>query len=981
MPVHRLLPVLLGALIACGGSNPQPAPAPEPAPAPAPSPEPAPAPEPKPAPNPPPAPPAEQPPAKPNIDPGRANPPDVSIRPEPAPKPRERVAPPELAAERGLMALSSTNADAFHRNHPEADGRGILLGVLDTGIDPTVPGLTTTTTGERKVLDLRDFSGEGAVPLERLTPRGDTLLVGSQRLTGYSRVAALATGGAVYGGTIAEIRLGEPPAADLNGNGTARDTLAVVLVKATDGWGLLADTDGDGSLANEKPVHDYLVAGETFGWHRRGGSAPVAIAVNVAEADGRPTLDLFFDTSSHGTFVSGVAAGHNIYGVEGFDGVAPGAQLIGLKIANNAQGGITTTGSMIRAVDYAIKFAERRRMPLVLNMSFGVGNELEGRADIDLALDSILAQHPELVFAVSAGNDGPGLSTVGFPGSASRVLTAGATLPGVFLPPRFGNQPPDQLASFSSRGGELAKPDLIAPGFAYSTVPEFNRGDEIKEGTSFSSPHIAGLVVLLRSALKQENLDADARSIKQALMVTARPQSAYPFIEEGAGIPDVEAALAWLRQRRRLPEVTVRPAGANGPTAAFRRRGLASPGDTLQAFDIVRTDAGGSATFTLRSDASWLAAPRTVTVAGGKARVTLRYRAAELKAPGVYSGVVSGWTSDTLAGPAFRMVNTVVVPFPAATADLVSSARLEPGAERRGLFLADSARPFAVRIATWSPMQAVLAALHEPNGQPYRGAPQRQASADSGAAVFRVDARDVVPGAYEATAVGFPTMGATVSIHVDQAPFRLAATTSAGKVDAALANVTSRPATAKVGLVLAGVEQVRTIESRGGDTVRVPLTAPTWATRVAVDLEMAPTQWERFTDFGVTLFAPNGQQIAKLPLNYAFGRLQTDLGENHAEQPMTLTLFPGLAVPGSKEPWTARISVRFYADSAEKLAAHAALASSVTVGPGETQTVTLERPQTPWPLAADFRPLGLLVAQSGGQRWTREFGLDIGSAR
>jgi hypothetical protein len=327
------------------------------------------------------------------------------------------------------------------------------------------------------------------------------------------------------------------------------------------------------------------------------------------------------------------------------------------------------------------------------------------------------------------------------------------------------------------------------------------------------------------------------------------------------------------------------------------------------------------------------------------------------------------------------MVNTVVIPYPAATADLISSARLEPGAERRGLFLADSARPFAVRIATWSPMQAVLAALHEPNGQPYRGAPQRQASADTGAAVFRVDARDVVPGAYEAAAVGFPTMGATVSIHVDQAPFRLGATGAAGKVSAALANLTSRPATAKVGLVLAGMEQIRPIESHGGDTVRVPLTAPTWAKSVAVDVEMAPAQWERFTDFGVTLFAPNGQQIAKLPLNYAFGRLQTDLGENHPEQPMTLMLFPGLAVPGSNELWKARVSVRFYADTAEKLAAHAALGTSVALGPSETKTIALEQPRAPWPMSAGYHPLGLLVAQSGEQRWTREFGLDSGSAQ
>ena len=62
----------------------------------------------------------------------------------------------------------------------------------------------------------------------------------------------------------------------------------------------------------------------------------------------------------------------------GFDGVAPGAQLLGLKIALSAQGSVSTTGAMLRAMDYAIRFAESRRLPLVLNLSFGVGNEHRG---------------------------------------------------------------------------------------------------------------------------------------------------------------------------------------------------------------------------------------------------------------------------------------------------------------------------------------------------------------------------------------------------------------------------------------------------------------------------------------------------------------------------------------------------------------------------------------------------------------------------
>src|SRR5256885_15177922 len=145
----------------------------------------------------------------------------------------------------------------------------------------------------------------------------------------------------------------------------------------------------------------------------------------------RSTLFPYTTLFRSGTHVAGIAAGHNLYNVQGFDGVAPGAQLIALKIANNARGGISVNGSMVRAMEYAARFAAQRNLPLVLNMSFGVGNEQEGRAVIDSLVNVFLTAHPDVVFAISAGNDGPGLSTMGFPGSADLALSVGALYPGV----------------------------------------------------------------------------------------------------------------------------------------------------------------------------------------------------------------------------------------------------------------------------------------------------------------------------------------------------------------------------------------------------------------------------------------------------------------------------------------------------------------------------------------------------------------------
>jgi hypothetical protein len=231
---------------------------------------------------------------KPNIDPGRLPPkepvpPTAASQPDPYDTIRP-VVPPDAAFAQGWMPLVSTGVNDFLQSHPTFDGRGVVIGILDTGIDPGIPGLSRTSTDSPKLLDLRDFSDEGAVPLRRITPVGDSVEFAGRRLRGFGRVAALNTQGPYYAGLISELPLGPPPASDLNGNGTVGDSLILVVTRASDGWVVFADTDGDGSFTGERPVHDYLVARESFGWAQRGRTPRITLAANFSGGAAEPRL-------------------------------------------------------------------------------------------------------------------------------------------------------------------------------------------------------------------------------------------------------------------------------------------------------------------------------------------------------------------------------------------------------------------------------------------------------------------------------------------------------------------------------------------------------------------------------------------------------------------------------------------------------------------------------------------------------------------
>ena len=916
-----------------------------------------------------------QPPA-PNVDPGRKDVPDVAVPPSAEPEraePTTPMAPADAALAKGWMPLAATGVPGFLRAHPEWDGRGVLIGILDSGIDAGVPGLQRTPTGSAKLLDLRDFSGEGAVPLTRLSPAGDSVRIGGIALGGMSRVRTLNTAGPYYGGIFRERPLGELPASDLNGDGDEQDSLAVLVTQASDGWIAMVDADGDGSLVGERPVHDYLHGRDTFGWAQPGQASPLTVAVNFTTANGVPSLDLFFDTSGHGTHVAGIAAGNDLYGVGGFDGVAPGAQLLGLKIANNAHGGVTVSGSMLRGIDYAIKFARSRQMPLVLNMSFGVGNEMEGTARIDLLVDSILAANPDVPFAISASNDGPGLSTLGFPGSADRALTVGATFPLSFLDGAPTDGRPDPVAYFSARGGELAKPDIVTPGVAYSSVPRWATGDERKGGTSMASPHAAGLLALLRSAAAAEKQSPSALQLKQALMVTARPLPGATYLDQGTGTPNIGAAWAWLSGWRAVPQVRIRAVGGTGVTAAYRT--LASAADSTQRFQLERAAADSPISVTLRSDSPWLIAPASLELAAGVTEVTLRYRTEQLGAPGAHVGVVTGWGPDTLVGPLFRLVNTLIVPVPADTS--VGPVALDAGGTARVFFAVDSGRPFAVRVASDDNGPTLLGALFTPGGRP--GLDENVLGAGPAApAEFVVDASDTRTGLWEADALGSPVAPGAATVTVLTSSVRIGLKRDPKGVELSLDNRSRAVADLQVGVALVGAQRGALVPGKSSQPEEVAFTTPAWARELVIDADMPREMWPRFTDFAVALYDQSGRIVANEPMNYADVRLRTELTESLAGQTLTLRLVPAFGDTTATGLWALNVRIRLYADSLVPLDVSAGEETrNVRLTAGAHGAVRFQMAAPPWRMPEGFFPLAQAVVMDGDLRWTREAGLPV----
>jgi serine protease AprX len=277
-----------------------------------------------------------------------------------------------------------------------------------------------------------------------------------------------------------------------------------------------------------------------------------------------------YDDAGHGTFVAGLIAGDGTASLplDGggqatmqFRGVAPAANIVGIKVLDSSGEG--RTSSLVAGIAWAIAHKNQYGIR-VLNISIG-GDPVgpSGMDPIDLACEA--AWKSGIVVVCAAGNEGDfGMGGVLSPGNDPYVLTVGAT---------DTRQTPDAsddaVAAYSSWGptlfDEYAKPDIVAPGnrlislrvpgsyidtnFPANLIPvntyipaaaaDATPAYLMLSGTSTSTPVAAGAAALLL----QQNPRLSPDDVKVRLMDSADPISAASPYQDGAGMLDVPGAL------------------------------------------------------------------------------------------------------------------------------------------------------------------------------------------------------------------------------------------------------------------------------------------------------------------------------------------------------------------------------------------------------------------------------------------------------
>ena len=488
-------------------------------------------------------------------------------------KPASRMPGPDSSTrpEEGHLPLHRMHVPAFFSNHPKFDGRGVVVAVVDTTLDPLLPELQTALDLQGKSIPkFLDF-------LTALDPRDDASIAWIEM---KDRVEAV-NGQAVYRGLeyrtpadgvyrigLLEARaftrlLSAPPdvsAADRDGK---KQMLAVLADEGLET--VRVDVDGDRDLREERALRNYPVAFDVGLFGTDDPTTPlresVAFTVQVDAQQEFVAVNVLGDT--HATMVASTVAAESYFG-GALRGVAPAAQILSVSIADAA-----ASGQPIARPERYIIAAAYPKVDVIQSASGLHSLVNDGTRVLDLILDRLIERY-RTTFVTSVGNTPPSLNAADSPAGSNHAIGVGAYIPKETWRANLGVdvRRDEYLASYSSRGPSedgAMNVDVVAPTKAVAGAPRMKTTDNrvtpyalpagymVGGGTSQSSPFVSGAVALLISAAKQNGLPYDPWRLKKALAAGARLIPGYGVHEQGNGLIEVDAAWEALKTMKANP--------------------------------------------------------------------------------------------------------------------------------------------------------------------------------------------------------------------------------------------------------------------------------------------------------------------------------------------------------------------------------------------------------------------------------------------
>ncbi|MFF1516181.1 S8 family serine peptidase [Streptomyces sp. NPDC058305] len=463
-----------------------------------------------------------------------------------------------------------TGAVDFVKDHPKADGRGVTIGILDSGVDLGHPALQKTTTGERKIVDW--VTSTDPILDSDATWRPMITPVAGPTFT-YSGRTWTAPAGSYEISTFRESSTaGGDAKGDANRDGDTTDVWGVLYDPAA--GTVTVDLDNNGNFTDDKPMKPYK-DGFQIGYFGTDNPATDVVerqpfVVEIRKdvpmdpyggdwvGQKRDFVNIGVIESEHGTHVAGITSANGLFGGK-MNGAAPGAKIVSSR-ACTWTGGCTN----VALTEGMIDLVANRGVDIV-NMSIGGLPALNDGNNARSELYTRLIDTYGVQLVISAGNSGPGANTIGDPGLADKVISVGATISKDTWASNYGSQVEKKYAMlpFSSRGPREDggfTPTLSAPGASINSTQTWLPGSPVAEagytlpagysmlqGTSMASPQAAGASALLISAAKQKGLALTPATLRTALTSTADHIKGVQAYEEGAGLINIPDAWDSIR--------------------------------------------------------------------------------------------------------------------------------------------------------------------------------------------------------------------------------------------------------------------------------------------------------------------------------------------------------------------------------------------------------------------------------------------------